>query len=34
MDCKSVTSATDYDLQELGLIAKGDILALKSFCKT
>ena len=31
MDCESVTSATDDDLQELGLIAKGDILALKSF---
>ena len=34
MDCESVTSATDGDLHELGLIAKGDILALKSFCKT
>ena len=34
MDYESVTSATDDDLQELGLIAKGDILALKSFCKT
>ena len=34
MDCESVGSASDEDLQELGLIAKGDILALKSFCKT
>lgn len=34
MDCESVGSASDEDLQELGLVAKGDILALKSFCKT
>ena len=27
MDCESVGSASDKDLQELGLIAKGDILA-------
>ena len=34
MDCECVGSACDKDLQELGLVAKGDILALKSFCKT
>ena len=33
MDRASITTATDNDLRSIGLQAKGDILALRSFCK-
>ena len=33
MDRASIATATDNDLRSIGLQAKGDILALRSFCK-
>ena len=32
MDKTAVNNASDKDLKELGLIAKGDIIALRAFC--